>query len=194
MIGETSFREEEIKWKANFAQVYDALDFHTHLESSKKHLDFGCGVGIFPYSLAKIHPNIFFYAIDKDEELIAYAKEKYALPNLYFEIAPKEQRYSSVSAIFVLHHIKDYKTTLQNINRMLPKGGLLLVMEFKKTPKEKFRKYHDDLDTKEFDKYYRTHNRWTKKQFESACKSAGFETISIDDFGEFLFSYVGEKK
>jgi 2-polyprenyl-3-methyl-5-hydroxy-6-metoxy-1,4-benzoquinol methylase len=185
----------EKKWKMNFPKVYEALNFHKYLQNSSSHLDFGCGMGIFAYSLAKRHPKTLFVGTDKDAELLTFAKNKYILPNLNFENENERKTYDTISAIFVIHHIENYKKTLHELHNRLPRGGILLVMEFQKTPKKKFMElYKSEEHAEPFELYYKTHNRWSKKEFESECKSVGFETVSLEDFGEFLFSYVGKKK
>jgi 2-polyprenyl-3-methyl-5-hydroxy-6-metoxy-1,4-benzoquinol methylase len=186
--------EKEKNWKKNFPVVYKSINFSKYLKNSQKHLDFGCGFGIFTYLLAKKHPKTLFYGTDIDKEMIKVAKKKYHLKNLLFD-PNLASGFDSISCIYVLHHVTNQKSTLKKLIRKLNNKGLIFILEFKKTPINGFSMIYDKNNpTMSFEEYYRIHNKWTKEQFEQICKDTGLKTLLLKDYGDFWFIYIGEKQ
>jgi ubiquinone/menaquinone biosynthesis C-methylase UbiE len=186
--------EKEENWMKKFQPIYDNMQISGYIKNSKNHLDFGCGFGTFTYLLAKKHPETMFYGTDIDEKLTDYARQKYVLKNLSYNPGPKI-RYDSMSFIYVLHHIEYTQVDLKNILTSLNKNGKVFILEFKKTPKDKFWKlYNSTHHTQAFEEYYDIHNRWSKKEFEQMCKDVGLKTLLLKDNGDYWFIYVGEKQ
>jgi 2-polyprenyl-3-methyl-5-hydroxy-6-metoxy-1,4-benzoquinol methylase len=184
---------KEKNWKRNFPGFYRYTEFSKFIKDSKKHLDFGCGFGILPYLLAKQNPKKQFYGVDIDKELLSIAKKKYRLPNLSFDIN-QSTKYDSVSIVYVLHHIENVERILIRILKKLNKKGKVIILEFKKRSKKKFLELYENSTDSSFEEYYSVHNRWTKKEFQKMCEDVGIKTLSVKDFGDFWFVYVGEKQ
>jgi ubiquinone/menaquinone biosynthesis C-methylase UbiE len=189
-----NIKESEERWKNQFLTVHKHLNFAKYIKNSKKHLDFGCGFGVFTYRLAKKHPKTMFFGTDIDKKMLSYAKEKYVLKNLSFK-PDKNAKYDSMSFIYVLHHIEYTQIELRKILKSLNKKGKVFILEFKETKEKKFQGlYNSGHHDQTFKEYYNIHNRWSKKEFEQMCKDLGLKTLLLKDYGDYWFVYVGDKK
>jgi ubiquinone/menaquinone biosynthesis C-methylase UbiE len=190
----SEINRRETNWIKNFPEVYKNINFSKYIKYSKNHLDFGCGFGVFTYLLAKKHPKTVFYGTDIDPKMIALAKKKYHLKNLIFD-SKKKIFYNSISCIYMLHHIKVPELILKELVDKLDTKGKIVILEFKKTEKKRFKEIYIKNDPPmSFEEYYKIHNRWTKEQFEKICKEAGLKTILLKEYGKFWFIYIGEKQ
>lgn len=101
-------------------------------------LDIGCGHGQMAFWLAEKYPNCEVVAIDSAQEQIdicnAYKKEK-KLSNVNFKLhdisqsALDNEHFDIVYLRFILMHIKDWDTCINNILNSSKEGALILVEE-----------------------------------------------------------------
>ncbi|MBT3985201.1 class I SAM-dependent methyltransferase [archaeon] len=191
-------RVKEKMWAENFGPIARLLQFSKHLKNSRRHLDFGCGTGIFLRHLAEAYPDKEFIGFDIDEEKLAAARSRYSLPNITFT-NQLEGTYDSVSLMYVIHDIEEHpeRVLAQISDHMDPKSleNMFLVLEFKRTTEKRFRPFYETERVEEpFETYYARHNRWTEQEFEVHCKAVGFETLTLELYKDFWFGYVGKKE
>ncbi|MFC1808253.1 class I SAM-dependent methyltransferase [Candidatus Omnitrophota bacterium] len=102
------------------------------LDSSKKVLEVGCGIGIFTKELASTGARIV--AIDISPHLIERAKRDVKDDNIEFKICDvdnlpfKNEEFDVVLGTNVLHHLDIY-TAIRQIYRVLEKGGKIIFTE-----------------------------------------------------------------
>ena len=191
---EIVFREE--RWKKNFPSTCKALSIDKYIRKSREHLDLGCGIGIFTKLLAEKYPKTLFTGQDIDKESIAIAKSRQIAPNLKFVCKKNvDDKYDSISCIFMLHEASDVLIILKNIVKSMNKDTKIFIVDFRKVPKETFRVlYGSRKFKKDFDEYYTRHNKWTIKEFETICKKAGLKTLKISKYDKYWLIYIGQKK
>lgn len=192
------FREK--KWNKIFPKIGSALDLKRNLSKTKKHLDFGCGDAIFTKILAERHPNIKVCGIDLDKDKIKIAKNRFVLKNLYLKCSKKiSGKYDSITVTFTLHEIKNIKKILRELYKHLNKNGKILIYDFRKRDKQKFRQlvknksFFSSAEERSFKEMYLWHNRWTIKEFKQLMEGLGFKTLKIKPSREFWLAYVGTK-
>ncbi len=98
----------------------------------KKVLDIGCGDGFISQSIKNIYPNAEVFGIDISKTAIAIAQNKYPIIN--FQTANAEEKLPFEDNFFDLvfsgehiEHIKDTDTYLEEINRVMRKGGVFII-------------------------------------------------------------------
>jgi ubiquinone/menaquinone biosynthesis C-methylase UbiE len=187
----------ERKSKKRIDRITSLLDLKRYLKNSKKHLDFGCGYGNKTFFFAKKFPKIKVDALDPDKERIKVAKEKYSRKNCSFinsRIISK--KYDSISALYVLHEVKNVKKNLKMIFNALKNGGILIVHDFKKNSKKKFRELYRKNKNFEgtFEEEYKEHNKWSMEEFEKMMKSVGFQTLKFKKDRGYWLMYIGQKR
>ena len=135
------------------------LEMTNLLDKSKKILEIGCGTGVLVDALTRAGMNIT--GTDISQSAINHGLEKY--PNLDLRIAPAEQMpfddesFDIVISFDLLEHIKQVDLHLQQVARILKKGGYYLfqtpnkysnsVFETMKTRSFRWRKYHPSLQS-----------------------------------------------
>jgi ubiquinone/menaquinone biosynthesis C-methylase UbiE len=152
--------------------------------SPKEHeriLDLGCGDGTLAKEIQKITKNLV--AVDLNADMVEKTKKKnieayiMSATNLNFE-----QEFDAVFSNAVLHWVKDQDLALQNINRVLKKGGRF-VCEF-----GGYQNINSIVsvmesvfeNTKEYGKFT---NPWyfpTKEEYHKCLVNNGFKVISIE--------------
>ena len=187
----------ERKWKRNFPKLARVFNFKKNLKKSRKHLDFGCGFGNFAAILARKYLKIKVYGIDMDKERINAGGKRYRLKNLSFKSGRKTQgKYDTITAIHVIHEMRNPEGKIKEFSRHLNKKGKLFVLEFKKSTRKLFKK-HFDKDPywrgQNFEGEYKEHNRWNLKEFENLCRKAGFKNLKLKKFNDIRLIYIGEK-
>jgi len=103
-------------------------------------LDFGCGTGTFLLILKKENPTARVFGLDIDPQIIKFAQKKIQCSNLEINLqtyAGKEFPYPSqtfdlVFSSLVFHHLhkKQKILALQEIYRILKKGGYFHLLDF----------------------------------------------------------------
>jgi len=188
----------EKDWKKKYPEFDKIFDFSRNI--GNRHLDFGCCFGAFLNIVADKFPKKEFYGVDFDKNELVIGKKIYNNKNLHFcnfrNIYGKE-KFDSVSFFFVLHEVEDVFRLLRQIKEMLNKGGKIMVYDFRRVSKEKFRKKYDEdkiHQENSFEEEYEEHNRWITDEFEELMQRIGFKTINISPEGDYYLSYHGEKK
>ena len=94
-------------------------------------LDAGCGVGYGTAFLAEAARRVV--GIDRSEEAIAYARTRYARPNVEFEVGDllalpgPDDAFDAVCSFETIEHLADQDTFLGQVRRVLRPGGAFLV-------------------------------------------------------------------
>lgn len=103
-------------------------------------LDIGCANGMVVDHLCNEHPNIKMTAIDNDQNMISYAKEKYSRPDhlKFIQIAAQDLNFSSEFDLIIstacLHWVKDQKKALSGIYNSAVPGANVLIKLYMKQP------------------------------------------------------------
>jgi SAM-dependent methyltransferase len=94
-------------------------------------LDAGCGVGYGTAHLAEMAASVV--GVDRDEGAIAYARERYARPNVEFRVGDlldlevADDSFDVVCSFETIEHLEDVDAFLAEIVRVLRPGGVFLV-------------------------------------------------------------------
>ncbi|MDF2947124.1 MAG: methyltransferase type 12 [Bacillales bacterium] len=107
---------------------------------SKSAIDFGCGTGLVGLDLLNDFNSILF--MDSSQNMINQMKQKISDSNIHnadtlcFDLE-KEDIQLDINADYifmaqVLLHIRDYKTLLSQLYKMLKPGGHLIIIDFNK--------------------------------------------------------------
>jgi ABC-2 type transport system ATP-binding protein len=98
-------------------------------------LELGCGTGLYTETLQKVADNVV--ATDLSDEMIAFAKEKRGnLKNVVFQKADalnlefNDEAFDTVFMANLIHIIGDAERVIQESNRVLKNGGLLIINSF----------------------------------------------------------------
>jgi len=96
-------------------------------------LEIGCGTGKTTLQICKDSKK--YYAIDKDKRMINFCKNKYPLSGCCFlmndveKLTFKKEFFDVVISPWVFNYIKDKNRALNEIHRVLKKGGHFLLVE-----------------------------------------------------------------
>jgi len=124
------------KWKAKFVDLIN-LD----LKKRNFILDLGTGTGDIVYQVnkkLKQNFNYLTYLVDPNIEMIKQGTRKIKGKNVmwlasYGERLPfKDNKFDLVTMSFSLRNVRNMKTTLNEVNRVLKKNGQFLCLEFGK--------------------------------------------------------------
>ncbi len=94
-------------------------------------IDLGCGAGYGTFELA--HAAGHITGIDLSDEAIAYAKERYARPNLKFmqmdcsNLTFAHAKFDLAVSFEVIEHVPDVIVYMEQIKRVLKRDGLFIV-------------------------------------------------------------------
>lgn len=195
--------KEEINFYKQFAKKYDErgssaasrlyYDYWDKLlldnlpkKQQLKILDLGCGTGGFLNKLKKKYQNVT--GIDISPEMLKIARKKYShLSGNLIEGTAENLPFkkNSLDVVFIrgaLHHFQNPRQSLQEICRVLKKGGLLIFLE----PCSDFfilrllRKLIFKFKSK---KFLSQHHSFTKKEIEDLLFAADFKVKSYQRLG-----------
>lgn len=149
--------------------------------SDKAYLDLGCGTGVLQEEFEKKYPGTTAHGIDVMKEAIEYCKKRgLERANLYDgkKIPFKDNTFDLLTAIDVLEHIEDDKYSMNEIKRVLKKGGLGIFivpahMELWSTRDIRLQHYR----------------RYEFGELEKKCKDAGFKVMTSKN-ADFLLYFV----
>ncbi len=159
------------------------------LKNGQTVLDFGCGTGRITRELREILPKSKFVGVDVSETAIKIAKKKYPWANFYSvqdgdKFPFKKNSFDLILAADVIEHIYNTQHTLLELNRILKKGGEIVIT----TPYYGFIK-NLLIITLDFDNIFNPtgpHIRFfSKRSLFSLLESAGFRIIKHGYFGRF---------
>ena len=149
-----------------------------------KLLDFGCGTGVLQEQFEERF-NIKSFGIDTSEKAIDYCKKRGLTKVKIFngkKIPFQNNSFDLVTAIDVLEHIKNDSGSLKEINRVLKKSGLAILL----VPAHPKLWSTRDINLQHF-------RRYSKGELENKCLKAGFKLITtknVDFAIYFLFSLI----
>lgn len=113
------------------AKLREVLRAFSHHPSPKKILDVGSASGWFLSKISLQHPDATYYGIDIYQEAIEYGKKAY--PHIEFSVASAEKIpykancFDIVICTEVLEHVENPQMVLQEIKRVLKKGGIAII-------------------------------------------------------------------
>jgi len=105
--------------------------FAARLARGKRVLDTGCGTGYGSAELMKTALSVV--GADSAAEAVAYARQNYRLPNLFFEQASctalphKDASFDLVVAFEVIEHLTEWRAFLGEVRRVLASTGQFIV-------------------------------------------------------------------
>jgi SAM-dependent methyltransferase len=106
-------------------------EFAAPLCRSGEVLDAGCGVGYGAAFLAGVARRVV--GVDRDEDAIAYARERYARPNVEFRVGDVlhldlgDAEFDAVCSFETIEHVDDADAFVAEMARVLRPGGVLVV-------------------------------------------------------------------
>ena len=189
------FLRIEQKWKTKYLNKGFKKILSKHV--SKKHLDFGCGYGALPFLLAKDFPKLKVVGIDIDKDQIKIGKQRYKRKNLQLKCTDKiTGKFDSISSFFSIHHLK--AKDLKEFHKHLNPGGKLIIFDFRKVPKSKFKEWYEKKKIigeykDSFEKSYKEHSRWSVEEFSNLMQDIGFKTLKAEKAAKYWLWYVGKK-
>lgn len=152
---------------------------NTYLKKESKILDMGCGTGIIMKKFQNLGFNIC--GIDKSSDAISFCKKR-GLNNVKLgdgnNIPFENEKFDIVIALDILEHVDDDSLVLKEMNRVLKKGGKLIIS----VPAFKFLWTQHDIEVQH-------KRRYAKSNLESKIIQSGFKIKRIN-FGYVIFFLV----
>lgn len=105
------------------------------LPADKKILEIGCGNGVGSKYILKIFEPNEFIATDLDERLVEIAMMKNKDTKAKFEVGNAtdlrflKNEFDAVTGLSVIHHIPNWKDCVDELQRIIKPGGLLIIKE-----------------------------------------------------------------
>lgn len=94
-------------------------------------LEIGCGIGYGTELISRHFQPQEIYGVDLDEKMIEMAKKRNPSPHIHFQVGnithlefPSES-FDGIFDFTILHHVKDWRTALDETARVLKPKGLL---------------------------------------------------------------------
>ena len=154
-----------------------------YTKQNSRILDIGCGNGKFLHQLASTHPKVKFTGIDLSSHYIDYAKKKYSLSNVHFDVGNAERlpyedsSFDSIISIYLFHELpKEARKNVYNeMLRVLKPGGVLVIEDseqYSTAPKLSalLEKFSDDF-------HEPFHAHYLKEPIEDALRETGFNVV-----------------
>lgn len=117
---------------SSYKRLDKMFDLVRTIKKPTKVLDLGCGTGFFASKIKDIYPSAEVYGIDISKKALNLGRKKYK--NITFIRADAEQEFPFKNNFFDLiisgehiEHLKDTDTYLIEINRVMKKGGTLIL-------------------------------------------------------------------
>ena len=132
----TRFNIDNILHKKNLIKYFDEK-IKNYLSDNYKILDYGCGPGTFLMKLKNLTKSKLF-GVDISSEFIEQSKNNFKKYNMeeieVMTVEPEKlpfenEKFDLILIIDVIHHLDDIKKNIDEIKRVLKKGGKLIVYE-----------------------------------------------------------------
>jgi ubiquinone/menaquinone biosynthesis C-methylase UbiE len=169
------------------------------LKSFDTVLEIGCGNGNGTKLIKKYFSPKKIYAIDLDERMISIAKRRNIDPTITFEVMDASKlRFSDnyFDAVFdfgVIHHIPDWRDSIDEIWRVLKKDGLIVLEELSI---DSFDKGIGKVWRKLLDHPYES--MFSVEEFIEYLKAAGFKILGFRESNPIklikFFSLIAGKR
>lgn len=182
------FKVDRTEWRARAKRdlVFQFWKKYRPNPNKKKKmmLDLGCGTGVLQEQFAKRF-DVDTYGIDVSKEAIKYCRKRFLTNVKIFDgkkIPFKSGTFDLVTAVDVLEHIHDDIKALDEIKRVLKKGGLAIIL----VPADAKLWSTRDVRLHHF-------RRYAKKELGSKCEKAGFRIITsknVDFALYFIFAAI----
>ena len=120
------------KWDDLYAEHVLRYAFARLLAPGRRVLDDGCGCGYGSFLLARAGA-AEVVGIDRDPEAVAWARGKFRLSNLRFEVMDTtdlripDGRFDVVACFELIEHVDDYRAHLREVRRVLAPSGRYVV-------------------------------------------------------------------
>ncbi|MHA1978046.1 MAG: class I SAM-dependent methyltransferase [Candidatus Hodarchaeales archaeon] len=170
-----------------FKRLLYSLNINLH---GKQLLEGGCGAGYGIEVISQYFKPSKYYAFDLNKEMVARSQTKVKNKGLSAKVFQgdvtsipfPEEKFDVVFIFTVLHHEKNWRVALKEINRVLKPNGLLLINEINNRSLNWFERY--------LKVYHPKSARFTWKMFRKELVQAGFsilgEYLFLQDFGFFI--------
>lgn len=144
-------------------------EFARPLAAGRVVLDAGCGVGYGSAYLAEAATRV--YGVDLSEEAIAYARRRYAGPNVEFDVADllalphAAATFDVVCAFEVIEHLPEPERFVTEARRVLKDDGVLVAStpRVEATVDRPANPYHErEFSARDFEALFRPHFRSVK--------------------------------
>ena len=174
-----------------FKRLLYSLNVDLH---GKQILEGGCGAGYGIEVISQYFTPSQYYAFDLNEGMVRRSQTKVKhrkLPVNVFQgdvtsIKLPAEKFDAVFIFTVLHHEKNWRIALKEINRVLKPNGLLLINEI------------NDRSLNWFERYLKIYHpksaRFTWKMFRHELNQAGFSILREYLFLQDLGFFVGRKQ
>lgn len=124
----------------SFLQIFEVKKMRTmsYLEPDKIVLEIGCGQGVGTKLIQKYFLPKKIYAVDLDQKMIERAKKKNTSSNIIFSVSDitslsfEDNFFDAVFDFGVLHHIPNWKQSLQELKRVLKADGEIILEDLSK--------------------------------------------------------------
>lgn len=157
------------------------VDNYIDYIKSKKILDAGCGEGNFEYLIKQKRISCEIIGIDSKEKSLREARKnlpsfKFLKASLLEKLPFKKQEFNTIVMFDVIEHLPkgSEKKALKQLNRVLKKGGYLIVSTMHST-------HLNFLDPA----WYFGHRHYSKDELSSLIVKAGFKVRKINLIGDF---------
>ena len=133
---ETRFNIENILYKKNLIRYFDNK-IKEYISDDLNILDYGCGPGTFLMKMNKLS-NSKLFGVDISSAFIEQSInnfKKYNINNINVQkVEPEklpfeDQKFDIILIVDVIHHLDDIKKNINEIKRVLKKGGKLIIYE-----------------------------------------------------------------
>ncbi|MFX1411607.1 MAG: class I SAM-dependent methyltransferase [Promethearchaeota archaeon] len=193
------------RYKPFAKRVVNSIN-HFLLEGYPKILDIGCGPGLLLFEIKKIIPNVKLIGIDSSEQMLDIAREKaeqnkivgLELKKGFAEDIPLSNEDVEVAVCLnCLHDFKDARKTIEQVYRILRKGGLFILKDKNGAfPRWRMRIHFIPLmfriGLKRARRYLKSEPFWLKpQQIHNWMEQIGFQEIVILNKPDYLI--MGKK-
>jgi len=189
---------EQIRFQNKFSRYYHDDWIKTMLDmiriTPKKILDYGCGNCLLYPHIKKRYPNAEYDGIDLSERMLEAGKQRFGSDKNFNVSQQDGEQLDFKDGLFdliicrgSLHHLPDPSKGLQEMHRILAKGGELIITEpVSNIVVKSMRK----LLYKKMDHFSGTHRSFTHKEFMELLKKEKFSVEKTKYYGLTAFPFA----